>query len=128
MLRRPLIVLGFVVLAIALGIAFDRARREGIHTENMAKAEIFKGEFDAHVTVGARLTAVEEYLKTKPVTVTRSMGFRDGRESVEELMIETANERSVHWYCGRDSVGVIAEFAGELLTKTRVSWWSFDCL
>jgi hypothetical protein len=91
MLRRKVIVLGFVALAIALAIAVDGARRERIHTGNMAKAELFKREFDAQVIVGARLTAVEDYLKTKPVTVTRSMGSRDRREFVKGvgLLLQT---------------------------------------
>src|SRR5436190_15874023 len=111
MLRRPVILLGLFVLAIALGITFDGARRQRIHADNMARAELFKREFDAHMTIGASLAAVEEYLRAKPVTVTRSMGYRDGRDFVNELMIEMANERSVHWYCGRVSVGLKAEFS-----------------
>lgn len=97
-------------------------------TRTWRKAELFKRELDAHVTAGTPLAAVDEYLRTKPVKITRSTGFRDGRDFVKELMIETADERSVHWYCGRESVGVIAEFSDDRLTRTRVSWWSFDCL
>ena len=128
MLGRPVILLGVVVVAIALAIVLDGAWRQRIHTQNMARAEVFQREFDAHVTAGTLLAVVDDYLQLQPVKVTRSMGFRDGRDFVKELMIETAKERSVHWYCGRDSVGVIAEFRDDHLIKTRVSWWSFDCL
>jgi hypothetical protein len=106
MLRRPWILLGVFVLAIAIAIAFDGARRQRIHTENMARAEVFKREFDAHLPTGASLAAVEEYLRAKPVKVARSMGYRDGRDFVRELLIEVANERSVHWHCGTASVGL----------------------
>lgn len=126
--RRPVLFFVIVVLAIALAIFVDDVRRQRIHDGNMAKAELFKREFDAHVAAGTSLAAVDEYLRAKPVNVTRSTGFRDGRDFVKELMIETANERSVHWYCGRVSVGLIAEFSDDRLMKTRASWWSFDCL
>jgi len=128
MLRRPLIWIVFLVLVVALGIVVDGARRQRIHTENMARAELFKREFDAHMPSGASLAAVEEYLEAKPVKVLRSLGYRDGRDFVKELMIEVANERSVHWYCGTVSVGVKAEFKEERLAGSEATWWSFDCL
>ena len=128
MLRRPVILLGVAVLAIAVGIGFDGAGRQRIHAENMAKAELFKREFDAHLPAGTSLPAVEEYLRGKAVEATRSMGYRDGRDFVKELMIEVASERSVHWYCGSDSVGLTAEFSEQQLTGSHVTWWSFDCL
>jgi hypothetical protein len=128
MLRRPLILVGVLVVAITFAIVLDGAWRQRAHTQNMARAELFKREFDAHVMSGTSLSVVDEYLRGKTVKVTRSMGFRDGRDFVKELMIEVANERSIHWSCGRDSVGVIAEFSGERLTGTQVSSWSFDCL
>jgi hypothetical protein len=93
----------------------------------MAKAEQFKREFDAHVAEGTALAAVEDYLRTKPVTVQRSLGVRDGRQFVKELTIEVAAERSVNWYCGTASVGLIAQFGDERLTSNQVSSWSFDC-
>ena len=128
MLRHPWILLGLFVLAIAAAISFDGARRQRIHTQNMARAELFKHEFDAHLPTGASLAAVEQYLRARRVKVTRSMGYRDGRDFVKELMIEVANERSVHWYCGTASVGLKAEFSEERLTGSHASWWSFDCL
>jgi hypothetical protein len=127
-IRRPVLLLAVVVLAIALALFVDGVRRQRIHDANMAKAARFKQEFDAKVTAGTPLAAVDEYLRAKPVNVTRSTGFRDGRDFVKELMIETVNERSVHWYCGRVSVGLIAEFSDDRLMKTPASWWSFDCL
>ena len=128
MLRRPVIWVGFLALVIVLGIVFDGARRQRIHTENMARAELFKREFDERLTPGASLAAVEEYLRTRPVKVLRSLGYRDGRDFVKELMIEVVNEPSVHWYCGRVSVGIKAEFKEERLTGSQATWWSFDCL
>jgi hypothetical protein len=127
-IRRPVFWLAVGVLGIALAIFVYGVRRQRMHDANMAKAELFKRDFDATLTAGTPLAAVDEYLRAKPVNVTRSTGSRAGRDFVKELMIETANERSVHWYCGRDSVGVIAEFSDDRLMKTRVSWWSFDCL
>jgi len=128
MLRRPWILFGVFVLAIAVAMAVDGARRERIHAENMARAELFKHEFDAQLPTGASLATVEEYLTTKPVKVTRSTEYRGGRDHVKRLMIEVANERSVHWYCGTASVGLEAEFSEERLTGSHASWWSFDCL
>lgn len=116
------------VLALALGVGCDAANRRRIHAENMAKAEQFKREFDAHVSKGAALSTVEDFLRTTPVKVQRSMGTVGGRDTVDKLMIEVAGERSVHWYCGRSSVGLIAEFADERITSNYVSWRSFDCL
>ena len=42
-------------------------------------------------------------------------------------MIEVAAERSVNWYCGTGSVGLIAELDAERLTGSYVRSWSFDC-
>ena len=109
--------LAVAVLAIALAIVFDGARRQRIHNENMADAELFKREFDAHVTTSTPLAGVEEYLRGKPVKVTRSTGFRDGRDFVKELMIEVAHERSVHWYCGK-----ILRRAHSWIQRRAVNW------
>src|SRR5215213_2987723 len=122
-IRRAALLLAILVLGIGLAIFVDGVRRQRIHDANMAKAELFRREFDAHVAAGTSLAAVDEYLRDKAVHVTRSTGFRDDRDFVKELMIETANERSLHWYCGRVSVGLIAEFSDDRLIKTRVSWW-----
>ena len=115
------------VLAVSREVSRDGVNRRLIHAENLAKAEQFKREFDAHVAEGTALPAVEEYLRTKPVKVERSMGFRDGQDFVRELMIEVAGERSVNWYCGMASVGLIAQFDSEKLGSNHVESWSFNC-
>ena len=115
------------VVVVAGVLSCDGATRRRIHAENVVKAEHFKREFDAHVPKGTTLTAVEDYLRSKPVKVQRSMGFHDGRDFVKELMIEVAAERSVNWYCGTASVGLMAQFDADTLTDNYVSSWSFDC-
>ena len=120
--------LAVAVLAAALGTGCGAAARQRIHDENMTKAAVFELAFDAQLASGASLASVDAYLTGKPVKATRSLGYRDGRDFVKELLIEVASERSVHWYCGRSSVGVIAEFNEGRLTGTRVSSWSMDCL
>ena len=55
------------------------------------------------------------------------MGLADGRDVVKELMIEVAAERSVNWYCGMASVGLIAQFDSERLTNNHLESWSFNC-
>ena len=120
--------LAIAVFAATFGTGCGTAARQRIHDENMTKAEAFKRAFDAQLAPGTSLASVEAYLQDKPVKSTRSLGYRDGRDFVKELLIETATERSVRWYCGRSSVGLIAEFSDGRLTGTRVSSWSMDCL
>lgn len=125
--RTVMLLLFLAVGALAVTGCSDGASRQRIHLKNLARAEVFKREFDAQVAEGTALPAVEEYLRAKPVNVQRSMGFHDGRDFVKRLMIELAEERSVNWYCGKASVGLMAEFDNERLTGSHVSSWSFDC-
>jgi len=109
----------------------DRAERERIHAENLTKSEVFKREFDEHLPAGTPLAAVEEWLRTKPVSVQRSIGynFGRGRDFVNRLLIEVANEKSLIFGCGRHSVGLHAHFTTEeRLEKSEVTSWSFDCM
>src|SRR5215212_11157846 len=76
MLRRLVILLGVLVVAIAFAIVLDGAWRQRIHTQNMARAELVRREFDAHVAAGTSLSVVDEYLQAKTANVTRSTGSR----------------------------------------------------
>jgi hypothetical protein len=111
----------------ARGISRELSNRRLVHAQNMAKAEQFKHEFDATVPKGTTLAAVEDYLKTQGVNVQQSLGLRDGRTFVQELMIEVVTERSINWYCGTASVGLVARFDSNRLVSSSVSSWSFDC-
>ena len=126
----------FLVVAIVFGggvglIACDQACRLRTHNANMAKAETFKREFDEHIATGTPLSSVEEFLRSKPVTVIRDMRYmgKDQRDVVGELWIEVVNERSTILGCGSESVGIVAVFTNDQhLESVRVSNWSMDCL
>jgi hypothetical protein len=91
-----------VVVALIFGgatglIACDQAIRQYVHRRNVAKAENFKREFDEQISIGTSRSSVEEFLRTKSVTVIPSMRYLgDGKaDVVGELLIEVVGERSV---------------------------------
>lgn len=127
-MTRGVTVVCFVFCAVTLFGGCDSANRNRIHKENIAKAELFKRDFDMYVPTGAPLQKADDYLRQTPFKVLRSLGLHDGREFVKELLIEVASGRSPQWYCGHESVGVIAQFnEQQRLTLAYVSSWNFNC-
>ena len=127
--KKAAFVLAIAAIAgLTLYAYYDMRQVRRMHTQNLLKAEHFKGEFDRDVESGTRLEAVEEYLRTKPVQAHRTVTSDKGRTIVNQLMIEVINERSPVWGCGRHSVGIIAKFVEDRLETTTVWAWSFDCV
>jgi hypothetical protein len=127
--------IGRTAMCLSLLVAAcDRTERERIHGENLQRAEAFRRGLDERFPTGTPLAAVDDYLRTQPVSVHRTIKPVTGTDSgqltrVDELMIEVANEKSLTFGCGRHSVGVIAKFApAQLLQSLEVSSWSFDCM
>ena len=121
-------------VALALVVAIYSINLQSLrhtHAMNMAQAEQFKRDFEGRFAAGATLSSVEDYLQTRRLDFSHSMGWDESTKAsyVRELMIVTARERSVEWGCGTVTVGVLAEFTPtQVLEKFRASWWSFDCL
>jgi hypothetical protein len=92
------VVLFAAVAAILLAVLIWSERQrlqenQRIHDANLVKAEQFKREFDQHVTKGATLEAVEDYLRIRHVKSSRSLGFDDGRTVVSEVRVENRGRR-----------------------------------
>jgi hypothetical protein len=118
--------LGLLALAACVSPATRR-----IHAENMAKAEAFKKVFDSDVKAGASFEEVSRYLKAHnlhfgPVGLTNPQD-NPPRDGYGLLEVEMFREKSPNWYCGKGSVGLGVSFVNNKLTKTDVSFWSFDC-
>jgi hypothetical protein len=115
-----------VAVAIVPGYLYvDSARRQRAHAANMARAEAFKRELDAHLAAGVPRSAVEAYLATKHIEGARPHPSPD---SQAEYWVTITKERSPNWYCGLGDVGLILYFSEERrLTKAEVASWSFDC-
>lgn len=116
------------VLALA-GCVSPSTRR--IHAENMAKAESFKEMFEREVRAGASFEEVLTYLKAHNLHF-GAFGLtnpQDERPSAGYVLLEVEmfREKSPNWYCGKGSVGLGVSFVNGKLTKTDVSFWSFDC-
>lgn len=121
---------GWAVGLLALTACISPSTRR-MHAENMAKAEAFKKVFDRDVRAGASFDEVLVYLKAHnlhfgPFGLTNPQD-EPPRDGYGLLEVEMFREKSPNWYCGKGSVGLGVSFANNKLTKTDVSFWSFDC-
>lgn len=115
-----LLIVGGAVLFYA-----DKQYAQRLHDENLRKAEQFETLLDSHVPPGSSVAAVQEYLEGRQMKWSPSVSSYG---NVIEIRIEVAAGESPEWYCGKESVGVIADFKDELLKDTQVAAWSFNCL
>jgi len=121
----PLKIVGLVVAAVALWFYFDKRNAKGVHEQNLFKAAAFEREFDGRIQTGATRTTVEEYLERTGLKWYSSLSEFG---NVKTISIEVMKGKSPEWYCGNESVGVIAHFCDDKLKETEVAAWSLDCL
>jgi hypothetical protein len=89
----------------------------------MAKAEVFKLEFDKHFPSGTPLAVVETYVRSLGL----SRGNTLGADGTGDVLYVLYSEQSIAWYCGQGSVGLQVHFTGGRLDRTSTGSWSFDC-
>jgi hypothetical protein len=115
--------IGLWLVSSLLLIGCVRPETRRAHARNIAKAEVFKREFDANVPSGAPLATVEAYVRSKGFEL---VGELD-REGTGDKLLELIREDSINWYCGKGSVGLIVYFAQSRMDRAWVESWSFDC-
>jgi hypothetical protein len=118
-----------VILAILAvgGLAFFLYKQNAhrVHDLNLLKAEAFVKEFDSRIQVGAARSAVEENLASTGMSWVPAFSEFG---NVLRIHIEVVRGQSPEWYCGEESVGVIAFFKDDRLTKSEVASWTSNCL
>lgn len=103
----------------------DKRNLERLHELNLQKAAEFERQFDGQFPPGSPLGVVQAYFESTGKKWVQ--GF-DVAHKVSEIRFEFVTGESPPWYCGEESVGIIAHFKNDALVSTEVSAWSYNCL
>jgi hypothetical protein len=119
-----LALLAAIVVVIVVVDQIDMANRRRAHAENMKNVERFNEGFQQRFAQGAPSAAVDNYLRSKPVSF-----FHQARGEKTEYWVTVVRERAIWRFCGMGSAGLVILFgADHRLESVRVSFWSMDCL
>lgn len=116
------------IATLTLGLSWNYIvdqNLERLQDANIKKAEAFKREFDGRYQAGAPVGHVEAYLES---TGKRWVPGFATHGHVSEIRVTVATGETPVWYCGEESVGMVAHFKDDVLVDTAVATWNLNCL